>query len=190
ANPFESSQLILASQDWLFSNPARQEQALASHFDLLIVDEAHHLDWHEEGSGPGYRCVERLSADIDGLLLLTATPEQMGLESHFARLRLLDPERYHDLARFKEEERHYVEVASAIEALDALPGDTRARAQVDAVADDRDSQALLETLTNPEASEAQHDAARTQLHDALLDRHGTGRVMFRNSRRHVGGFPE
>ncbi|XGA80377.1 RNA polymerase-associated protein RapA [Halomonas sp. CH40] len=189
-NPFDSGQLILASQGWLFANPARQQQAHQSHFDMLIVDEAHHLDWSAEGSGPGYQCVEQLAGDIEGLLLLTATPEQMGLESHFARLRLLDPERYHDLARFREEERHYIEVAAAIDALDALPGDASARASVDAVADDRDSQALLATLTHLESDASQQDSARSQLRDALLDRHGTGRVMFRNSRRHVGGFPE
>ncbi|NVF14469.1 RNA polymerase-associated protein RapA [Vreelandella maris] len=189
-NPFESAQLVLASQGWLFANPQRQEQALASQFDLLIVDEAHHLDWSEEGSGPGYRCVEQLSAVIPGLLLLTATPEQMGIKSHFARLRLLDSERYHDLERFKAEESHYTEVARAIDALEALPGNPDASAHVSAVADDRDSQALLATLCNEEASEAQQDAARAQLSEALLDRHGTGRVMFRNSRRHVGGFPE
>ncbi|OJA06334.1 RNA polymerase-associated protein RapA [Halomonas sp. QHL1] len=189
-NPFESAQLVLASQGWLFANPQRQEQALASQFDLLIVDEAHHLDWSEEGSGPGYRCVEQLSAVIPGLLLLTATPEQMGIKSHFARLRLLDSERYHDLERFKAEESHYTEVARAIDALEALPDDPSARAHVSAVADDRDSQALLAILCNPEASKAQQDAARAQLSEALLDRHGTGRVMFRNSRRHVGGFPE
>ena len=190
ANPFESAQLVLASQGWLFANPQRQEQALASQFDLLIVDEAHHLDWSEEGSGPGYRCVEQLSAVIPGLLLLTATPEQMGIKSHFARLRLLDSERYHDLERFKAEESHYTEVARAIDALEALPDDPSARSDVSAVADDRDSQALLAILCNPEASKAQQDTARDQLSEALLDRHGTGRVMFRNSRRHVGGFPE
>ena len=189
-NPFENAQLVLASQGWLFANPKRQEQALASQFDLLIVDEAHHLDWNEEGSGPGYRCVEQLSATIPGLLLLTATPEQMGIKSHFARLRLLDGERYHDLARFQAEEGHYTDVARAIDALETLPSDPNARAAVSAVADDRDSQALLATLCNVEASSEQQDAARAQLSEALLDRHGTGRVMFRNSRRHVGGFPE
>ncbi|MCH4812275.1 RNA polymerase-associated protein RapA [Vreelandella neptunia] len=189
-NPFESAQLVLASQGWLFANPQRQEQALASQFDLLIVDEAHHLDWSEEGSGPGYRCVEQLSTVIPGLLLLTATPEQMGIKSHFARLRLLDGERYHDLERFKAEESHYTDVARAIDALEALPGNPDASAHVSAVADDRDSQALLATLCNEEASKEQQDNARAQLSEALLDRHGTGRVMFRNSRRHVGGFPE
>ncbi len=34
------------------------------------------------------------------ILLLTATPEQLGMESHFARLRLLDPNRFHDFAQF------------------------------------------------------------------------------------------
>ena len=189
-NPFEAGQLILASQDWLFANPHRQSQALACRWDLLIVDEAHHLDWSEEQVGPGYACVARLAGESEGVLLLTATPEQMGVASHFARLRLLDPDRYHSLAAFREEEAHYVEVAEAIDALERLPGEAADRERVAAVIDEADSLALLETLANPEASEAQHAAARDQLRDQLLDRHGTGRVMFRNSRRHVGGFPE
>ena len=100
ANPFESGQLILASQAWLFANPQRQEQAAACDWDLLIVDEAHHLDWSAEQVGAGYACVERLAKRVPGVLLLTATPEQMGLASHFARLRLLDPDRYHSLEAF------------------------------------------------------------------------------------------
>ncbi len=190
SNPFEAGQIILASQDWLFANPHRQAQALACAWDLLIVDEAHHLDWSEEQVGPGYACVARLAGESEGVLLLTATPEQMGLASHFARLRLLDPDRYHSLARFREEEAHYVEVAEAIDALERLPGAGEERERVAAVIDEADSLALLDTLANPEASETQHAAARDQLRDQLLDRHGTGRVMFRNSRRHVGGFPE
>ncbi|GAA3909906.1 RNA polymerase-associated protein RapA [Halomonas cibimaris] len=190
-NPFDSGQIILASQRWLFANPARQHQALKARFDLLIVDEAHHLDWREDGtSGPGYQCVEALSGEIDALLLLTATPEQMGIASHFARLRLLDPERYHTLERFREEERHYAEVAAAIEALDAVGESDSARERVAGVIDDAESRALLATLANPEADAEQRDNIRARLREALLDRHGTGRVMFRNSRRHVGGFPE
>ncbi|SDK46820.1 RNA polymerase-associated protein RapA [Billgrantia gudaonensis] len=190
ANPFEAGQLILASQDWLFSNPHRQTQAEACDWDLLIVDEAHHLDWSEAQIGPGYACVERLAAGSEGVLLLTATPEQMGVESHFARLRLLDPDRYHSLAAFRAEEAHYVEVAEAIDALQRLPGAEADRERIAAVIDEPDSLALLATLANPEADAEQRDAARDQLRDQLLDRHGTGRVMFRNSRRHVGGFPE
>ncbi|WP_189471341.1 RNA polymerase-associated protein RapA [Litchfieldella qijiaojingensis] len=197
-NPFDSGQLILASQQWLFANPHRQTQAEACDWDLLIVDEAHHLEWTPESSSPGYSCIERLSAATAGMLLLTATPEQMGMESHFARLRLLDPDRYQNLERFKAEEQGYVHVAEAIDALERLPFSdsvNRSKSMADrdsigAVIDDPDSQALLDTLTDPERSPAQHESARAQLREQLLDRHGTGRVMFRNSRRHVGGFPE
>jgi len=190
ANPFETGQLVLASQDWLFANPHRQSQALACDWDLLIVDEAHHLDWSPAQVGPGYACVEQLAGHSDGVLLLTATPEQMGLESHFARLRLLDPDRYHSLDAFREEEAHYVAVAEAIEALERLPGTAADRERVTAVVAEPDSLALLDTLANPESSAAQQASARDRLREQLLDRHGTGRVMFRNSRRHVGGFPE
>ncbi|WP_027966143.1 RNA polymerase-associated protein RapA [Halomonas halocynthiae] len=195
-NPFDSGQLVLASQDWLFANPHRQQQAEDCHWDLMIVDEAHHLEWSEDQADAGYACIERLSASVSGLLLLTATPEQMGQQSHFARLRLLDPDRYHSFSAFQEEERHYGEVAAAIDALTRLPGtdaddDTSADHDlIAAVVDDQDSLALLAVLTNPEGDKAQQDSARTQLREQLLDRHGTGRVMFRNSRRHVGGFPE
>ncbi|WP_110635349.1 RNA polymerase-associated protein RapA [Salinicola salarius] len=189
-NPFDSGQCILASQEWLFANPHRQRQAESAEWDLLIVDEAHHLDWTPQAEGPGYACIERLSKHIAGLLLLTATPEQMGLESHFARLRLLDPDRYHDLERFREEEASYTAVAEAIEALERLPGDAADRDRLGAIIDDGDSRALLDTLLDAESDEAQRDSARRQLREQLLDRHGTGRVMFRNSRRHVGGFPE
>ena len=195
-NPFESGQLVLASQDWLFANPHRQAQAESCSWDLLIVDEAHHLDWSDEMVGPGYACVERLAMTVPGVLLLTATPEQMGLTSHFARLRLLDPDRYHSLERFRDEEQHYVEVAQAIDALERLPtagdsdSDSNDRKKVAAVIEEPDSLALLATLANPESDAPQQESARSQLRDQLLDRHGTGRVMFRNSRRHVGGFPE
>ncbi|WP_251979120.1 RNA polymerase-associated protein RapA [Salinicola avicenniae] len=189
-NPFDSGQCILASQDWLFANPQRQRQAEAGEWDLMIVDEAHHLEWSADAAGTGYACVERLARQIDGLLLLTATPEQMGLESHFARLRLLDPDRYHDLERFRAEETGYAAVADAIDALEQLPAATEAATTVAAVIDDADSRALLATLVEAESDEAQREAARRQLREQLLDRHGTGRVMFRNSRRHVGGFPE
>ncbi|MBY5970248.1 RNA polymerase-associated protein RapA [Halomonas denitrificans] len=202
SNPFDAGQLVLASQDWLFANPHRQSQAEACQWDLLIVDEAHHLEWHDqdqqdEGSeqevGPGYACVERLADATEGVLLLTATPEQMGLASHFARLRLLDRDRYSDLDAFRAEEQGYVAVAQAIDALAGSSEhalDASARDAIGAVADDSDSQALLATLSNPESSSEQRELASAQLRDQLLDRHGTGRVMFRNSRRHVGGFPE
>jgi len=61
--------------------------------------------------------VEALSEVIPGVLLLTATPDQLGHESHFARLRLLDPDRFYDYDAFLAEEDSYKDVAIAAEAL-------------------------------------------------------------------------
>ena len=102
-NPFESEQLILCPQELLSDDPQTLEQARSAGWDMLVVDEAHHLQWSPQGADPGYQAVETLSADIPGLLLLTATPQQVGLDSHFARLRLIDPARFSDLEHFRQE---------------------------------------------------------------------------------------
>src|SRR5690606_39161327 len=81
-NPFESAQLVLCGLAFLVDDPARQQQARDAGWDLLVVDEAHHLRWAEGAASPAYACVEALAAQVPGLLLLTATPEQLGLESH------------------------------------------------------------------------------------------------------------
>jgi ATP-dependent helicase HepA len=93
ANPFLDDQLVLTSIDFLAKNPRRSEQTVAAGWDVLVVDEAHHLQWSESAASREYQIVDELSRKSEALLLLTATPEQLGLESHFARLRLLDPDR-------------------------------------------------------------------------------------------------
>ena len=118
-NPFESEQLVLCSLELFESRPDLQAQAVAADWDLVAVDEAHHLHWSADSAGEDYLFVEALARASAGLLLLTATPEQIGQASHFARLRLLDPSRLHDLESFKAEEqqyRHLSELADALEA--------------------------------------------------------------------------
>jgi ATP-dependent helicase HepA len=106
-NPFEDEQLVLCSLDLFMEHPTTQAQALAAGWDLVVIDEAHHLHWSPESAGEDYLFTEQLSKICSGLLLLTATPEQVGQASHFARLRLLDPSRFHDLEQFLAEEQQY-----------------------------------------------------------------------------------
>ena len=75
--------------------------------------------WHGARSdvSPQYALVEALARQTSGLLLLTATPQQLGPEGHFARLRLLDPDRYRTWTRFSKEAEHYEKVAKAIDRL-------------------------------------------------------------------------
>ncbi len=185
-NPFEDEQLVLASVDWLASHEARAQQALQADWDLLLVDEAHHLSWSPESSSEGYQLVEALAARTPALLLLTATPEQLGLGGHFARLRLLDPARYTSLQDFVAEQKRYVELSALAERLLAEEGLTAGDMELLAPLFPNDGDQLAQRLAGIAAGDA---GAREQLLADLVDRHGTGRVMVRNRRAAVGGFP-
>jgi len=189
-NAFEQAQLVICSLELLTDHPELHQQAVSAEWDMLVVDEAHHLEWSEEAPSAAYTCVEGLAQDTPGLLLLTATPEQLGKSSHFARLRLLDPERYNSFAEFEQEEAQYQPIA---EALDKLEQDSLSAGDISALRDllpESDAQALLDLLTQTESDEEQKASARQQLQNQLLDRHGTGRVLFRNTRDTVTGFKQ
>ncbi|MGL5216688.1 MAG: RNA polymerase-associated protein RapA [Aeromonas hydrophila] len=175
-NPFETEQLVICSLDFLRKKRRRFEQVLEAEWDLLVVDEAHHLEWSEEAPSRAYEMVEALAEQVPGVLLLTATPDQLGHQSHFARLRLLDPERFYDYEAFLAEEQAYGQVASAAQEL--LDGETLS---------DEAKRILATQLKGLDLSDA---AARQQAVAKLLDQHGTGRVLFRNSRANIQGFPE
>ncbi|MCJ8297664.1 MAG: RNA polymerase-associated protein RapA [Pseudomonadales bacterium] len=189
-NPFESSQLILCSLGFLTENPHRVVQAESAQWDLLIVDEAHHLEWSETQASPQYQLIEALAKRTAGLLLLTATPEQLGVEGHFARLRLLDPDRYYDLQKFKQEEQDYRPLSDFIKQLLAADAAT-------AIVDKCFDQQLQQYLGPQQFQEFQQqisveNAANSieTIIEQLLDQHGTGRVLFRNTRAAITGFPK
>ncbi len=190
-NPFESAQLILCSLDFLTKNPERYKQAVKASWDLLLVDEAHHLQWSEKKVSIEYQCIEGLAKVAKGLLLLTATPEQLGLESHFARLRLLDPDRYYDLEKFIAEQQSYQPLNDLVQDLLAARSD---EAEAISAALTKKLADYLPTETLKELNELAQAQSLGQAIDRginyLLDRHGTGRVLFRNTRNSVAGFPE
>jgi len=191
-NPFESAQLVLCSLSFLSGQQSRLQQAVAAEWDLLVVDEAHHLEWTEERASPAYQAMETLAQRARGLLLLTATPEQLGIEGHFARLRLLDPARYFDIKRFREEEARYTPVNELVQRLlaeDGLQQLTTESVQ-GKLADFMGASALTELNSELQKDEADPENILRSLVRELLDRHGTGRVLFRNTRASVEGFPQ
>ena len=186
ANPFLDDQLVLTSIDFLASDSRREDQAVAAGWDMLVVDEAHHLEWSEAVPSREYQVVEELSRQSAGLLLLTATPEQLGVESHFARLRLLDPDRYRDLALFQAESKDYKATAEVAEKLrNETPLSKKDIVSLHRLlAHDSQLEQQLMALNQGNAE------ARQDLLDDLLDLHGPGRVIFRNTRAGMKGFPK
>lgn len=143
---FASEQLVLVPQS-LLSHPIWSGELFEVSWDLLVIDEAHQIAPQDSR----FEMLKRLAEHSPALLMLTATPEQAGMEAHFARLQLLDADRFNDFSAFVTEHEKYRQLAPKAEAL-AEAGELKAL-------------------------------------DELLDSYGTGRVMFRNSRAHIGGFP-
>ena len=187
-NPFSTESLIICALDWLKAHPHRVQQAIEAEFDCLIVDEAHHLAWSENAPSAAYLLVEQLANAIPSVLLLTATPEQLGLESHFARLRLLDPERFYDYQAFLKEQENYQPVADAVQSLlSEKPLSAVEKNHISDLLNERDVEPLFKALACHNDEEKQ--AARQELIQNLIDRHGTSRILFRNTRQGVKGFP-
>lgn len=177
---FSQKELNLCAMSLFKERPELMADVLSSPWDCLIVDEAHHLEWSPEEASPNYELVEALAEDAGSVLLLTATPEQLGKAGHFGRLRLLDPERYSDLAAYLEEMERYEKVAELVEEVgkedsEAVAGPDWLPGRV------RDG---LAALKKGEA------AGREDVVRDLLDSFGPGRVLFRNTRKVLGGFPE
>ncbi len=186
-NPFLDEQLALCSIGFLAGNKTRSAQAIEAGWDLVVVDEAHHLEWTPEYQSLEYVLVDSLGRESPGLLLLTATPTQLGLEGHFARLRLLDPNRYSDLEAFKQEMDGFESVARVagkiVDGMGLTPADRSALKSI-----------FIKDLEGLEKRLADYDkrkrGGKENLLKALLDEHGTGRVVFRNSRANMTGFPK
>lgn len=162
--PFERLPRIIAPIT-LLSDEEALEEAVSASWDLVIVDEAHHL---LEGYTEALR---QLSRRTRGLLLLTATPMRQGWQTEYALLHLVDPERFGSPEAFEEEHLHLQEVARAARDLDP-------KRLKELFPEDRSLAQLLD-----------EEAPREEILQSLIDRHGTGRVLVRNRRERLQGFP-
>ncbi len=167
-----------------FLTASEKAAALINHtaWDLLVVDEAHHL----KVKSPSYERVKTLSRKISRLLLLTATPRQLGVRSHFARLRLLDPDRYHDFDAFAKAENTYHETAVIADRILNRKKLTPKDLSLLSTFKGKERQTLDQYIGSEKTVDG---AVVADIVKTFIDRHGVGRVMFRNTRDIVTGFP-
>lgn len=170
--PFEDGQLFVASLKFLMKEDWLMEQAMASKWDLLVVDEAHQLRWSPDNSSLEYDFVAAMAKDTPGVLLLSGTPEILGLAGHYARLHLLDPNRFHDFNQFVEETTQYRPISSLANKL------INGKALIS-----EDKKLLKEKI----GLDIEDKDKSLQM---LVDRHGTGRIYFRNTRKTMAKYAE
>ena len=100
ANPFVDSEnrLAIVSLDTLRQERMQEYLFEAPSYDLVVFDEAHKLSARYEWDGAvtkskRYELAERIAADGNSLLLLTATPHMGRKDAYYFLWRLLLPER-------------------------------------------------------------------------------------------------
>jgi len=181
SNLFESEQLILCDMKFACADAQVREQVISAHWDMVIIDEAHHLYWSEFEQSDEYALAEQLAKRSQSILLLTGTPEQSGTHGHFARLRLLDPSRFHSITQFEYEESKFLPLAKLINKF--INNENLSPADI----------GLLNSMgisDKPAANSKNVENRNQEIIQQIIDRHGTGRVLFRNSRRNMDGFPK
>ena len=181
-NPFEERQLIICSFNVLrhkkFHNLVDKNE-----WDMLILDEAHYL----LDNTPEYETVKKISKQSKGLMLLSAVPENPGFEHYFARLHLIDPDRYYRFDKFFWEINQYsfiAEIANKISSKSKLnTKEQRLILELTASTD-------LEKNIIVDNKVVLNEDSRKKLLSFLVDQHGLGRIFFRNTRKNINYFPE
>src|SRR5256885_4071377 len=158
--------LTVTSLEWLSRAKDEAREAAAAGWDLVVVDEAHHLR-----GARAYEVAEALAARTWGLLLLTATPLQLDPGEYHALLRLVDP------APAATEE----ELRKRLARQGDLAAEVRALLAGDAAAAERIARLFPE---DAELSRLPGDALLAH----LADSYGLSSRLLRNRRAVVGGF--
>ncbi len=173
-SPWARFDLVITSLEQLQRNEKAREEAgaTAAYWDLVIIDEAHHLKAEK-----AHQAASALAKNCWGLLLLlTATPMQLDPAEYHALLSLIDPTTAPQLEEFEERLQRQEELALAVRGL--LDGKAPAEAVTKLKARFPLDEALA-TLDDP-AALLSHLAETYSLSDRLV----------RNRRAIVGGFSQ
>jgi superfamily II DNA or RNA helicase len=102
-NPWQENNQVITSISWASLVEDARESLLRSHWDLVIVDEAHKMSaYSSDKKTYAYELGERLSEATDHLLLMTATPHKGDPKNFALFLQLLDRDVYADVTSLEE----------------------------------------------------------------------------------------
>ncbi|WP_295861807.1 RNA polymerase-associated protein RapA [uncultured Fibrobacter sp.] len=183
-NPFLQSSDIICSIDFLMEQPALIEDLLKTNWDMTIIDEAHHLVCEDGFTSREYMLANAILAKSKGILLLTGTPLQLHPESQFNRLRMLDPARFADYNEFIKSQETYRKL---VNDLSKLPTDPNHHMSWDDLYESVPKNSPIRPWLEQENSKSMPAGEWMR---RIVDAMGTGSVVFRNTRKGVGGFPK
>src|SRR5438105_2398405 len=165
-SPWARHHLVVTSLEWLSRAGKEAEEAAEAGWDLVVVDEAHHLR-----GARAYEVAGAIAKRTWGLLLLTATPLQLDPAEYHALLRLVDPAPAATEAELRARLARQGDLSTEVRAL--LAGDEKA---ADRIAKLFPDDAELARLRGP------------ALLAHLAESYGLSARLLRNRRAVVGGF--
>ncbi|MEW6381839.1 MAG: DUF3883 domain-containing protein [bacterium] len=103
SNPWQERNQVITSVSWVSRIEDAKESLLRSHWDLIIVDEAHKMSaYSSDKKTLAYQLGESLSHMTDHYLLMTATPHKGDPKNFCLFLELLDNDVYGDVKSLEE----------------------------------------------------------------------------------------
>ena len=124
--PWDRHPLVITSLEWLSRSKDESDHAAEAGWDLVVIDEAHHLRGER-----AYQVAQALARRTWGLLLLTATPLQLDPAEYHALLRLVDPAPAATVAELKARLSRQGDLSAEVRAL--LAGDAKAAQRIAAL---------------------------------------------------------
>ena len=194
-NPFAHPEHpnVICSSRWVSGNRWRN-LCVEAHWDMIIVDEAHHARRHPDGSTTApYRLLRDLAPDEQvnrPMLFLTATPMQLNTSELYALVEILDPTLFPSEEDFDEHRKAMPGLSALAQKLSAahefpVPGD-------DGEETERTVRQISEWLDMDDGEvRVSLRSGRGELRaisEKLSDKHRLSEVMIRNRKSYVGGF--
>ncbi len=130
-------------------------------WDMLIMDESHQIKFNQEDNTQ-VDLYKSINSNCVSTLLLSATPEVLGEENLFHQLEFLDPIKYSNFQKFKDQYFESLHISKLLTTENLLENNQ------------------IHTYFNKE--ELSMFSSEDEVKKALIDRYGTGRSYFRNSR--------
>jgi ERCC4-related helicase len=184
ANPWNIGDQANVIASMQFARMDAQRELIASaHWDLVIVDEAHHARrrW-DDGPNLAYQLLESLRDRVGGLLLLTATPMQLETYELYSMVELVEPGLFDDFWDFEDARTEIAEVNEQIAWLQVGPGTDLQEIVL---------QINLEGWGAPPevcAADTSDVSGRAFVCQWLESRHRLADALVRNRKAQVGGF--
>lgn len=163
------------------------------HFDLVIVDEAHHI---KNPATSRNKVVNYIVQNADAVVFLTATPLELGSDDLFVLLNSLRPDLIIDRSSFKKmlEPNQYINKAASVirskkddwrrETVFLLEEAENTQWGIGAFKNNPEFEELKQKLLNPELSEEE----RVRLITAIEQTNTFSTIINRTRRRDIGNF--